>query len=164
MNNRTSLFIFVVYFLLAILFTYPLVFHLTTQAPVGEAWTYDGYSMLWNIWWFQHALLVLNANPFVTNSIFFPIGTPLYLHSYTLLSDLLALPLLPFVGVVTASNLILLASIALCGFGAYLLAAWLFARREWQSPLPFPIRHWRWAAFIAGATFAFSTNRFVFLA
>ncbi|MCA1554872.1 MAG: hypothetical protein LC737_10875, partial [Chloroflexi bacterium] len=156
MSHRTPLFVLCLFLLLAILFTYPLTLHLATHAPTGEAWTYDGFSMLWNMWWFQHALLVLNTNPFFTNAIFFPIGTPLYLHSDTLFSNVLVLPLLPFVGVVTASNLVLLASIALCGFGAYLLALWLIA--------PFAIRHSRLAAFIAGVVFAFSSNRFVFLA
>src|SRR5436309_12545898 len=109
------------YLLLAIGFTYPLVLNLTTAAPAGEAWTYDGFAMLWNLWWFKHALLELNANPFVTHTIFAPLGVSLYLHTFTLFSDLVALPLLAWLSPVTASNLILIVSLALCGYGMHLL-------------------------------------------
>ncbi len=158
MSNR-SLIVLSLYALLTIIFTYPLVFNLTTAAPTGEAWTYDGFSLLWNVWWFKHALLDLNANPFFTNSIFVPLGVPLALHSYTVFSDLLALPLLPFVSVVTTSNVIVLASIALCGYGMYLLALYVLSRAQPRSSLAL-----HGAAFVAGIVFAFSTHRFVLLA
>ncbi len=141
-------------------FTYPLVFHLTSRAPTGEAWTYDGFSLLWNLWWFKHALLVLNANPFYTDSIFSPLGVPLALHSYTVFSDLVAIPLLPFASVVTASNLILLASLVLSGFGMYLLALYVLAR----SARPVSGLALHGAAFVAGVVFAFSSERFVLIA
>jgi hypothetical protein len=155
---KRSLAIFGLYLLLAIGFTVPLVLNLSSAAPAGEAWTYDGFSMLWNLWWFKHALLELNANPFVTNSIFAPLGVSLYLHTFTLFSDLVALPLLAWLSPVTVSNLILVVSLALCGYGmhllmTYLLIAWGLRTNALNG-----------AALVAGIVFAFTTSRFVFLA
>jgi len=155
---KRSLGILGLYLLLAIGFTFPLVLNLSSAAPAGEAWTYDGFSMLWNLWWFKHALLELSANPFVTNGIFAPLGASLYLHTFTLFSDLVALPLLAWLSPVTASNLILLVSLALCGYGMHLLLTYLVV--VWGLPT----NAVNGAALIAGIVFAFTTSRFVFLA
>src|ERR1043165_7142243 len=93
MRQRRSILLLTFFAIVAILSTYPLIFNRSTATPAGEAWSYDGFSMLWNLWWFKHALLNLNANPFVTTSIFAPLGVSLYLHTFTLFSDLAALPL-----------------------------------------------------------------------
>src|SRR5262249_36175907 len=106
--------------------------NLSTATPAGEAWSYDGFSMLWNLWWFKHALLDLNANPFVTNGIFAPLGVSLYLHTFTLFSDLVSLPLLAFLAPVAAGNVMLIGSQALCGFGVYLLARYQLSADSYQ--------------------------------
>ena len=176
---RRSLAILALYLLLATVCTYPLAFNLATQAPAGEAWTYDGFSMLWNLWWFKHALLDLQANPFVTHSLFAPLGVSLYLHSYTVFSDLVALPLLAWLNPAAASNLILIGSLALCGYGMYLAAKFQLSggaatpargmqageiapdAKAASQPARIPLEG---AAFVAGIVYAFTTSRFVFLA
>jgi hypothetical protein len=149
-HARRSSAVLALYGLLAIVFTYPLLFNMSTGAPAGEAWTYDGFSMLWNLWWFKHALLDLNANPFDANSIFAPLGESLYLHSYTVFSDVVALPLLAWLSPLTTSNLILIGSLALSGFGMHLLAKYLVGSDA--------------VALAASVVYMLSTSRFVFLA
>jgi hypothetical protein len=179
---KRSLVIFGLYVLPALGFTFPLALNLSTGAPAGEAWTYDGFSLLWNLWWFKHALLVLNANPFVTNSIFAPLGADLYLHTFTLFSDLSALPLLAWLSPVAANNLILIVSLALCGYGMHLLASFLFIDLRFkigESGSQALARERRpssnkqqatislqsdGAAFVAGIVFAFTTSTFMYLA
>lgn len=167
---KRSLAVLFLYLLLAVVFTYPLILFLSSRTPAGEAWTYDGFSMIWNLWWFRHALLVLNSNPFVTDSLFTPLGTSLYLHSYTLCNALVALPLLAWLTPVTVSNLILIGSLALCGYGMYLLAKCQILNCRLQIERPSKRQsaiqnlQWEGAAFVAGIVFAITTSRFVFLA
>ncbi len=146
--------VLVAYLALAVVFTWPLGAGMSTQTPGGEAWTYDGFSMVWNLWWFQRAVLWLNGSPFVTDRLFAPLGASLYLHTNTLWQSLSALPLLAWVTPVTAGNLLLIASLALCGYGAYLLAL-----DQFRGAGP----HARAGAFVAGAVYAFTTQRFMFL-
>ena len=115
--------IFVGFLVIAIVATWPLVRHLDdafTAPPSGDAGVY-----VWNTWVFQHELQQ-GRLPFYTSSILS--GTPdaapanLSLHNYTTFSNVLAWPLIPLVGLVTAFNLIFLFNIALSGYAAYLLA------------------------------------------
>lgn len=151
---RRALTVPAAYLALAVAFTWPLAAGLTTQTPGGEAWTYDGFSMVWNLWWFQRAALWLNSNPLVTDRLFAPLGANLALHTSTLWQALTALPLLAWMPPVAASNLLLIASLALCGYGAYLLALGVLGA---AGP------HARAAAFVAGVVYAFTTQRFMFL-
>jgi hypothetical protein len=115
--------IFVGFPMVAIVATWPLVQHLDdafTAPPSGDTGVY-----VWNTWVFQHELQQ-GRLPFYTSSILS--GTPnaapanLSLHNYTTFANLLAWPLIPLVGLVTAFNLVFLFNIALSGYAAYLLA------------------------------------------
>src|SRR5437867_13193484 len=87
--------------LLALLFSiFPVALTWPFAARLDEpvaAWG-DGPMFLWDIWWLKRALLELHTNPFHTDAIFHPVGVDLYLHTLAPLRGLLALPLLPWLG------------------------------------------------------------------
>src|SRR5438552_3329735 len=110
--------LFALFSALAVAFTWPLAARI--DEPVGAYG--DGPMFLWDLWWFRHAVVDLHQNPFHTNAIFHPLGNELYFHTFTPARGLLALPLLGFMGVAAASNLLFLLGFVLAGHGMYLLA------------------------------------------
>jgi hypothetical protein len=127
----------------ALVATWPLAVHLDsalTGAPSGDTGVY-----VWNTWVFQHELQQ-GRLPFYTTSIFS--GTQaevgpanLSLHNYTAAANVLALPLIPLVGLVAAFNLVFLFNIALSGYAAYLLARDICGRdpEAWLAGLVFAL-------------------------
>ncbi|MFC2030333.1 hypothetical protein ACFLWA_06350, partial [Chloroflexota bacterium] len=101
------------YALLALILTWPLVTRLTTHVPGNGV---DDPPLTWNLWWVQHAFLQAGENPFEGSTLFYPLGINLAFYTLTLLNGLLSIPLQATVGLITASNLILLSSFVL---GAY---------------------------------------------
>ena len=107
--------------LLAVLQSWPLPLALATRLtgpPAGDTGVY-----VWNTWVFRHELVADHRIPFRTLEIL-PLDGPtdLSLHNYTLASNLLALPLQPWLGVVATFNVVYLINVALAGWGMYLLA------------------------------------------
>lgn len=122
-------------------FSWPLPLHLGTQLtgpPAGDTGVY-----VWNQWVFRHELVEQHSLPLFTREIF-SLTRPanLSLHNYTIFQDLIALPLLPLLGVVTTFNVVYLLMIVLTGYAAFALA-WHITGR--------PIESW-----LAGALFAWS--------
>ena len=108
------------FLLVAAIQSWPLPLHLSTHltgTPGGDTGVY-----VWNMWVFNHELAVLRSSPFDTETIL-SLGGPadLSLHNYTVFSNLLALPLLPWLGVVTTFNVVYLVNVALAGLGMFLL-------------------------------------------
>jgi hypothetical protein len=101
------------YVLLALAFTWPLLLHLDTHltGPIGG----DTGVYVWNQWLFRHE--VLNQHlPLFTREIFsFTRPANLSLHNYTIFQDLLALPLLGTLGIVTTFNVVYLLMIVITG-------------------------------------------------
>ena len=127
---------------LAIVQTWPLALNLGTAltgAPAGDTGVY-----VWNLWIFNHELLSTGTTPLTTMEILPLTGSPtdLSLHNYTVFADLLALPLLKWLGIVATFNVVYLFNAALAGFGLYLLARRLTGRGL--------------ESFIAGLMFAWS--------
>ena len=103
----------------AIVWTYPLITDLSGFVPgVGPG---DNLQFLWNFWWVRKALAD-HVDVFHTAFLFAPVGAPLTLHTLTLLPAGVAATLLAPLPVAAAMNLTILASLALNGFCAYLLA------------------------------------------
>jgi len=106
---------------LAIAQAWPLPLHLSTRltgSPSGDTGAY-----VWNTWVFSHELLADHRVPLSTLMILPLDGlTDLSLHNYTLFADVLAVPLQPLFGVVATFNLLYLSSVALAGWGMFLLA------------------------------------------
>ncbi len=109
------------YLAVAVAFTWPLSAHLDTHLtgpPSGDTGVY-----VWNIWVFQHELLENGHFPFFTSTIFsLSSQADLSLHNYTVFADLLGLPLVRFLGIVAAFNVIYLVLIVLTAYAMYLLA------------------------------------------
>jgi hypothetical protein len=127
----------------AVVATWPLALHLDTAltgSPSGDTGVY-----VWNTWVFQHELQQ-GRLPFYTTSIFsgteaFVGPANLSLHNYTTAANVLALPLIPLVGLIAAFNLVFLFNIALSGYAAYLLARHLCGRdaEAWLAGLVFAL-------------------------
>jgi hypothetical protein len=122
------------YLLLTCIFTFPAVIRLGSHV----AGSGDALYFVWEVWWFYHAVFELHTNPLVTPLLFYPAPATALVWS-TPVNLLPGMPLVGAFGPVVAYNLLALASVALSGFTAYLLAYHLVGRRD--------------AAFLAGAAF-----------
>lgn len=129
------------YLVLIAIVTWPTVKQLTTHMSGSSADTLLHY---WNGWWVQSALSQ-GASPFFSSLIFYPNGVSLVTHNIAWLNILPWMVLRPLVGGIPAYNLVLLGSLLLCGWAAYLLA-----RRLTHNP---------WAAFLAGVIYIAWPNR-----
>jgi hypothetical protein len=111
--------------------------HLTGD-PSGDTGVY-----VWNTWVFRHELLVQRNSPFDTDTILSMGGlADLSLHNYTVFTNLLTLPIQPWLGVVGAFNVVYLVNFALTGLGMFLLVG----RLTRTAPVP-PVVAWL-AAFL----------------
>jgi len=129
------------YMLVALAFTWPLPLQLSSRLtgdPAGDTGVY-----VWNQWVFQHEIYA-GANPLSTQQILsLSPRVDLSQHNYTAFLDLLALPLIPAIGVVAAFNVVLLIVTVLTALGAYALARQAFPCTRVE-------------AFAAGLAFAWS--------
>jgi hypothetical protein len=133
--------VFLGYVIAASAFTWPLPLHLGTHLtgdPGGDTGVY-----VWNQWVFRHEA-VLGNNPMTTDQILsLTQRADLSQHNYTAFQDLLAFPLMPWLGVVATFNVVLLLVTILTALATYALA-----RRATEAT--------RIEAFIAGVAFAWS--------
>jgi hypothetical protein len=101
--------------------SWPLIRHLSTHLT-GTTGS-DAGVYLWNTWVFRHELVDRGSWPLATDTILPLDGpTPLGLHNYTLVADVMSALLQPVIGLVAAFNVIYLANIALAGLGMFVLA------------------------------------------
>ena len=89
----------------------------------------DQYQNIWSLWWVKHSLIDHPANPFFTPFVFYPDGSPLYLHALDLLGGLLALPVTLLAGPIAAFSLLCILSLALTGLAAMVLGYTLSGSR-----------------------------------
>jgi len=115
---------FAAFALFAIVWSFPLVLHLSTHVPGPGAG--DNLQFLWNFWWMRFALAG-GLDPFHTSYLFVPVGVDLTLHTHTALATGVGATALAKLPIATAMNLTILASLAMNGFCAYLLA-WRVSR------------------------------------
>ena len=126
------------YLLCSLVFTYPLVFRLTTHVPGGKG---DVPIYIWNLWWMKKALSE-GISPLFCDYIFVPYGAALVLHTFVFLKAVLAMPLQWLCSAWTTYNILILATFAAAGWGMFLLARYLTGDGR--------------AAWIAGLIYAFS--------
>jgi hypothetical protein len=120
------------YAVVALAFAWPLPAHLSTHltGPIDS----DAAVYVWNQWVFQHELVENRSLPYFTGKIFSL--TPkanLSLHNYTTFANLLAVPLIPWLGVVATFNVVFLALTVLTAYATFLLARELTAGAEAES-------------------------------
>ena len=122
----------------AVLFTWPLTPQLGTHltgSPAGDTGVY-----VWNQWVFQHEVLEQGRFPYFTDKIFSLSGRAnLSLHNYTAFQDLIALPLMGWLGVVATFNLVYLLMTVLTAYAGFLLARHVTGRdpEAWLAGLLF---------------------------
>lgn len=160
--KRTHLVVLIFYTLLALVLWYPLPLHLTTHVPGSETWAFDEYTFVWNLWWFRNALLT-GQNPLHSDYIFHPLGIDLVLYTYNAFNAAFALPLIPLLGTVLTSNLILIGMSILSAWGTWLLCRWLLFRTLPHEMATHPTLC-NAAAFGAGLLYAFGAYRAVYAA
>jgi len=108
------------YVSLALAFTWPLPLHLGTHltGPIGG----DTGVYVWNQWVFRHEVMNVHLPLFTTEIFSLTRPANLSLHNYTIFQDLVALPLLGTLGVVTTFNVVYLLMIVITGYAAFRLA------------------------------------------
>ncbi len=119
-RRRSHVYALLGYAAAAVVFTWPLTPHIGTHltgSPAGDTGVY-----VWNQWVFRQELLD-GISPYFTDTIFSLSGRAnLSLHNYTVFQDLVALPLIGWLGVVTTFNLVYLLMTVLTGYATFLLA------------------------------------------
>lgn len=129
------------YVSIAIVFAWPLPLYLgsrLTGDPGGDTGVY-----VWNQWVFQHEAIA-GSNPLSTDEILsLSQRVNLAQHNYTAFLNLLALPLIPSLGVVPSFNLVYLLATIITALCTYALARTAFATTRLE-------------AFTAGVAFAWS--------
>jgi hypothetical protein len=110
------------YVVVAVAFSWPLLpnaaTHLTGD-PGGDTGVY-----VWNQWVFQYGALVEHRNPLTTGHIFSLTPRPVDLsqHNYTLFLNVLAMPLMGWLGTVLTFNVVYLLSVVLTAWMTFVLA------------------------------------------
>ncbi|MDH7484982.1 MAG: interleukin-like EMT inducer domain-containing protein [Anaerolineae bacterium] len=127
---RRHLLVLAIYTVLGLILTYPMARHFGTHVP-GDG--IDDPALAWNLWWVKFALVDRQINPFHCGWMFHPIGINLAFYTLTILNGLLSVPLQLAFGLVPASNLLLLSSFVLSGYGAYLLTQYVLAEQIQSS-------------------------------
>jgi len=132
--------VFILYFLLSLLFTWPLVTRITTD---GFGHDEDSPYHIWHNWWFKYSVFDLHQNPLHTDYIFHPQNINLIYDANAFVFSAMTLPIQFLTGnVVLASNVIFLVSFALSGLFAFFLAEYILKNRA--------------LAFLCGFIFAFN--------
>ncbi|HWZ21520.1 MAG TPA: hypothetical protein VNW06_02635, partial [Cytophagaceae bacterium] len=120
MDNKKIIpaFVLIAYCIIAIIFTYPIVYHLSDAIIVDDPKNGDASQFIWDVYIFKKNILNFE-NPFYTNDLFYPAKANLLMHTYTPVIGIFALF---FNNNFLALNMFLLASFILSAYGAYLLA------------------------------------------
>lgn len=149
------------YTILTLALTWPLLTKVTTHVPGVAQWAFDESTFLWNIWYFKHSLVDLGQSPLHSELIWYPLGIDLILYTYNFFHALVAQPLMLAVNLPFASNIALLFSTILSGYGTFLLVHYLLTKNEKQKTKN-EKRVADYAAFTAGALYAFASNRAIY--
>jgi hypothetical protein len=129
--------VFLLYSLLTVIMTWPVVARLNTHLiGTGD----DMWVHYWNNWWVKQ-VLQQGGDVFYTPLLFYPTGVSLLHHNFAWVNIAAWLLLEPVVGGIAAYNLVHLLHIPLCGLGMFLLARRLFKSDGF--------------AFVSGLVFAF---------
>lgn len=138
---ESNIFIFLYYFIISTIWTYPLILKMRSLAGHGDAWQF-----LWNFWWVKTALIELHTNLFFTHYLHWPNGISLLYQTLSLSNSIVAVPMQYLFGLVTTYNILVFLSFAMTGLATYLLAFYLTKNRI--------------ASFAAGYIVAFSPYHF----
>lgn len=127
------------------LLTWPLIRAFSSHFFTDDG---DGFMNIWNLWWVNTAITQPSVHPSIwyTDLLHHPFGTTLLGQTLNPFNGLIALPLLQFLPLVEAHNLIVLFSFVMSGVTAYWLS--LYLTRSF------------WGSLLAGYIFTFSSYHF----
>lgn len=161
-NLKKHMMFFVLYAVLAIFMTYPLILHMDSSVsfpgePLPSSWMAnkeillrnpsDPFLNTWILAWNVRRISQLDFKGFFDTNIFYPDKKTLAYSEYLIPQSLIALPIIRVSGnPILAHNLIILVSFVTTAFGMYLLVRHLTANF--------------FSAFVAGTIFAFSPFMF----
>jgi hypothetical protein len=149
------------YIILTLALTWPLLRHFTTHVPGVAQWAFDESTFLWNIWYLKHTLVDQLSSPLHTELIWYPLGIDLILYTYNFFHALIAQPAALAVNLPFSSNLALVISTVLSGYGTFLLVRYLLGCGWSGLPRLSPGAS-LFAAFGAGLLYAFGSNRAIY--
>ena len=149
------------YLVLALALTWPLAAHFGSHVPGNGS---DDPPLTWNLWWVPHAALSLKTSPFDCDYLFYPLGINLAFYTHTVLNGMLSIPIQAMVGLIPASNVLLLSSFVLSGYGAFLLVLYLLKqKREGATEQEGDARTYG-VALVAGLLYAFTSSKLSYAA
>jgi hypothetical protein len=120
--------VLVFFSLLTLILSWPLPVRIFGWVPGVEQWAFDESTFVWNIWYFKHSIIDNLSSPLHSDLIYYPLGIDLVLYTYNFFNALIAQPLHVAISLVFASNITVLLSTILSGYGAFLLARYLLVR------------------------------------
>lgn len=151
MNNRNTLnwkwilLATILYALVFVVYTYPLITQFTTHFIADKPRGGDPAQYTWNSYVFKQNLMAFR-NLFYSDYTFYPLGTNLLFHTYTPLISIFSLP---FSNLFLALNLFTFLQFVLSGLGALFLSQRLFKNYSW--------------GLVVGFVFAFSAYKMMHL-
>lgn len=169
-NLRIHLIVIGLYTVLTLGLTWPIAAHVASHIPGEATWAFDESTFIWNMWWFKFSLLNLAQSPLISTYTFFPLGIHLTTYTFNLFNAAFGLPLQLGLSLPLASNLTLFFAYISSAYGAFLLLLYLLTRPTLTSfRTPFFMLHASFfilplAAFVAGAVYAFSASRMMYVA
>ncbi len=134
-----------VYVIFALIFTYPLILHITNYIigdQEGDMWKH-----LWGFWWVKKRIFVDGVLPLFTDLLNYPYGGSLFFIDP--LGALLSIPLQFFMPVYVAYNIIVIFDLVLGASSAYLLARYFVKNKA--------------ASFYTGTAFAFTSYMLAYI-
>ena len=128
--NRLPLHLLVLglFSLLTLILSWPLPLRIFSWVPGVAQWAFDESTFVWNIWYFKHSLIDNLSTPLHSDLIYYPLGIDLVLYTYNFFNAIIAQPLHVAVSLIFASNVTVLLSTVLSGYGTFLLVRYLLVR------------------------------------
>jgi hypothetical protein len=128
-NHYFKIALLVLFFiLLSLIFTRPLVSHLSTHIVGGYG---DNMGFIWQIGWFKQAIFDLQQIPIKSHLLNFPNGYNLYNSEISPLQILIALPFTLIGGPVLGYNISMLSTFVLAGLCMFY---WIYSKtKSWQA-------------------------------
>jgi len=146
-NKREAVIALGLFLLITVLMTWPVAAR-PFWIRIDE--NFDVAPFWWNLWWVKYSIWNLRASPFWCDYLMYPHGINAVFQAPSYLYGFLCIPVQLVLGfekgVALGTNLILIGSTMLSGWGA-----WLLAKRVTGDSK---------AAFVAGCAFAFTPFRF----
>lgn len=132
-----------IYFVVFCIYTWPWITNFNSGFFTDMG---DGYQNIWNMWWVNKSITELGDLPWYTQYLHFPHGTSLVAQTMNAFNGFVAIPLLTFLKLNQAFNIMVIFSFVMGGVSAFWLA-YEFCKKYWS-------------AILGGAIFTFSAYHF----